>query len=96
MNIGLTAVVVLLGCIVALTYVIKKLKEQVETAETKRKEAEEDADTRKKELESIKKVQTKLEESESKEAPEKVEAASPGDSASRLERLNSVSNGSEE
>lgn len=96
MNIGLTAVVVLLGCIVALTYVIKKLKEQVETAETKQKEAEEDADARKKELESIKKVQTKLEESENREAPEKVEAASPGDSASRLERLNSVSNGSEE
>lgn len=96
MNVGLTAVVVLLGCIVALTYVIKKLKEQVETAETKQKEAEEDADARKKELESIKKVQTKLEESENREAPEKVEAAPSGDSASRLERLNSVSNGSEE
>lgn len=96
MNIGLTAVVVLLGCIVALTYVIKKLKEQVETAESKQKEAEEDADARKKELESIKEVQTKLEESENKEAPEKVEAAPSGDSASRLERLNSVSNGSEE
>lgn len=96
MNIGLMAVVVLLGCIVALTYVIKKLKEQVETAEIKQKEAEEDADARKKELESIKKVQTKLEESENREAPEKVEAAPSGDSASRLERLNSVSNGSEE
>ncbi len=96
MNIGLTATVVLLGCIVALTYVIKQLKKKVEDAEEKEKEAEKNAENKQKELESILEVQKRLNEIESEEAPEKIEAAPSGDSASRLARLNSVSDGSEE
>ena len=91
MNIALTGTVALLICIAILSFLNRRLRKKLETAEDKLKAAEEEAATKTKELESIKDVQTKLQEVRETEKPQTVDAPDGGDSDSRLSRLNKLS-----
>jgi predicted negative regulator of RcsB-dependent stress response len=61
---------------------------QVRTLKTEARKAEDTARQREKEIAIIEEVQDEIEETESDEKPVPVEAPGPGDSGSRLERLN--------
>ena len=96
MNIALTGTVALLICIAILSFLNRRLRKKLETAEDKLKSAEEEAETKTKELESIKDVQTKLQEVRETEKPETVASPESGDSDTRLSRLNKLSDGNKD
>ena len=91
MNIALTGTVALLICIAILSFLNRRLRKKLESAEDKLKVAEEESETKTKELESIKDVQTKLQEVRETENPQTVASPESGDSDSRLSRLNKLS-----
>ena len=78
------------ACLFLLWILLRRLKKtKEELQESKAKLLIKDT-----ELEVIRDVQDSIKESKNKEAPEEVKAPVPGDSASRLDRLNKLSNNS--
>lgn len=79
-----------------LVFILRSVLKDLRNIQEKLSRAQVEIIAKKNELEVLRSVQDKLKESKSKKSPENVEAAPKGDSSSRINRLNRVSNSNKE
>jgi len=91
MSIGIVMSMLLSGACVVLLLIISSLRKDLKKAWSDLDDAKAEIISRKNEMEVIRNVEKELKESKGKKAPESVATAPTGDSASRLSRLNGVS-----
>ena len=79
-----------------LVLILRSVLKDLRNTQEKLSRAQVEIIAKKNELEVLRSVHDKLKESKSKKSPENVEAAPKGDSSSRINRLNRVSNSNKE
>ena len=94
MSVRTILILVVTLCWIVVLFILRFLYKNLKKTKEELQEAKAKLLIKDTELEVIRDVQDSIKESKNKEAPEEVKAPAPGDSASRLDRLNKLSNGS--
>lgn len=84
--------VVAVTCLI-MVFILRSLIKSLDRTQKELEKAQVEIVTKNNELEVIRDVQTEIRKSKGRKAPQKIEAAAEGDSASRIDRLNRVSDG---
>ncbi len=84
--------VVAVTCLIMI-FILRSLIKSLDRTQKELEKAQVEIVTKNNELEVIKDVQSEIKKSKGRKAPQKVETAAEGDSASRIDRLNRVSDG---